>query len=103
VVHHRDELRILGLTDPDPQSRAVVDQCRRALDCGSALLAEQGRSLHEVVRVTCLVQDCDAFSGCFGLLREAFGPASPIFTLRTINAFDDDRVALEFEFTLAAR
>jgi len=103
VVQHRNEVRIMGLTGADPQSRGIVDQFRRAIDHGAGLLAQSGLSLHDVVRITCLVQDCDAFTGCFGLLREALGPASPIFTLRTVTSFDRDDVALEMELTAIHR
>ncbi|GBQ66710.1 hypothetical protein AA103196_1486 [Ameyamaea chiangmaiensis NBRC 103196] len=109
VVLHRGEVRILGLTgmtvpaDPAMPPPGIVEQCRRALVAGADMMGDRGLSLYDVIRVTCLVQDCDAFAGCFGLLRDAFGPAAPVFTLRTVAGFETAGMSLELELTARGR
>ena len=74
-----------------------TDQCRQALRNGAESLASAGMSMQDVVRVTYLMQDADAFPTCFPLLRDAFGDARPGATLRLVGGFDVPGVQIELE------
>lgn len=73
------------------------DQCRQALRNGAESLASAGLSMQDVVRVTYLLRDADAFPACFPLLRNAFGDARPGATLRLVYGFDVPDVQIELE------
>jgi len=75
----------------------LSEQCRQALRNGAESLASAGMSMQDVVRVTYLVQDADAFPACFPLLRDAFGDARPAATLRFVGGFEVAGVQIELE------
>ena len=75
----------------------LSDQCRQALRNGAESLASAGMSMQDVVRVTYLMQDVDAFPACFPMLRDAFGDARPGATLRLVGGFDAPGVQIELE------
>jgi enamine deaminase RidA (YjgF/YER057c/UK114 family) len=78
-------------------SRKLSEQCRQALRNGAESLSAAGLSMQDVVRVTYLVRDADAFPACFPLLRDAFGSARPAATLRLVSGFDVADVQIELE------
>ncbi len=75
----------------------LLDQCRQALRNGAESLASAGMSMHDVVRVTYLMQDADTFPACFPMLRDAFGDARPCATLRLVGGFDVPGMQIELE------
>ena len=75
----------------------LSDQCRQALRNGAESLASAGLSMQDVVSVTYLLQNADAFSACFPLLRNAFGDARPGATLRLVYGFDVPDMQIELE------
>lgn len=75
----------------------LSDQCRQALRNGAETLASAGLSMEDVVRVTYLIRDTDAFPACFPLLRDAFGDARPAATLRMVGGFASEDVQIELE------
>ena len=95
------ELRIRGLRDETGARRPLSEQCRRALADGAELLAGEGGSLSDVVRVVYVVRDPDSFAACYPLLRAAFEDSRPAVALRMVTAFD--RPDIEIEVELIAR
>lgn len=75
----------------------LSDQCRQALRNGAESLASAGLSMQDVVSVTYLLRNADAFSACFPLLRNAFGDARPGATLRLVYGFDMPDMQIELE------
>jgi enamine deaminase RidA (YjgF/YER057c/UK114 family) len=103
-----NEVRVRGLTGGLPERAsdqsagpvahpAMVEQCRQALGVGAQILAEAGLEMRDVTRVVYLVHDCDAFAGCFGVLRGAFGDSYPACTLRLVNGFAVRGAEIEIE------
>ena len=97
----RAEVRIRSVTGFDSGEggfpRRLNDQCRQALRNGAESLACAGLSMQDVVQVTYLMQDADAFPTCFALLRHAFGDARPGATLRLVGGFDEPDMQIELE------
>ncbi len=79
----------------------ISEQLRQALRNGEESLALAGLCMRDVVRVTYMVHDPDAFPACFPLLRDAFDDARPAATLRVIGGFD--RPGMQIELELVAR
>ena len=75
----------------------LSDQCRQALHNGAECLASAGLSMQDVVNVTYMLRNADAFSACFPLLRNAFGDARPGTTLRLVYDFDVPDMQIELE------
>ena len=98
---HGPEIRIGSLTGYDRGEgrlpRRLAEQCRHALRKGAESLATAGLSMQDVVRVTYLVQDVDAFPACFPLLRDAFGSARPAATMRLVGGFAVPGMQIELE------
>ena len=99
--NHMPEVRVRAVTGYDRgqgrMPRRLSEQCRHALRNGAESLASAGLSMQDVVRVTYLVHDADAFPACFPLLRDAFGTARPGATLRLVGGFDVPGVQIELE------
>ncbi|WP_428390272.1 Rid family hydrolase [Lichenicoccus sp.] len=90
-----------ALSGFDRGQGGIAEQCRLALRQGAESLAAAGLRMEDVVRVTYLVRDADAFPSCFGMLRDAFGDARPGATLRLVGGFD--RPDMQIEIELVAR
>ncbi len=75
----------------------LSDQCRQALRNGAESLASAGLSMQDVVSVTYLLRNADAFAACFPMLRHAFGDARPGATLRLVYGFDVPDMQIEIE------
>jgi enamine deaminase RidA (YjgF/YER057c/UK114 family) len=101
------EVRVRAVTGFDRGQnqlpRRISEQCRQALRNGAESLASAGLSMQDVVRVTYLVHDTDAFPACFPLLRDAFGDARPGATLRLVTGFDAPGVQIELELVARAQ
>lgn len=97
----RPEVHVRSVTGFDRRlgsfPRRLSEQCRQALRNGAESLAATGLSMQDVVRVTYLVRDVDAFPACFPLLRDAFGDARPAATLRLVSGFDKPEIQIEIE------
>ena len=95
------EVRVRSVTGYDRGQgrlpRRLSEQFRHALRNGAESLASAGLSMQDVVRVTYLVHDVDAFPACFPLLRDAFGTARPAATLRLVEGFDIPGMQIELE------
>ena len=83
--------------------RRLSEQCRQALANGARSLEAAGLSMQDVVRVTYLVHDADAFPACFPFLRDAFGDARPAATMRLVSGFDIPQVKIELELIARGR
>ena len=101
VRGHMPEVRVRSVNGYDRGNeqlpRRLSEQCRHALRNGAESLALAGLSMQDVVRVTYLVQDVDAFPACFPLLRDAFGTARPAATLRLVGGFEVPGMQIEIE------
>ena len=95
------EVRVRALRGFGRAQAGIAEQCRLALRQGAASLAAAGLCMEDVVRVTYLVRDADAFPSCFPLLRDAFGDARPGSTLRLVGGFE--RPDMQIEIELVAR
>lgn len=93
------ELRIRGLRDETGARRPLSEQCRRALAHGAELLAVEGGSLSDVVRVVYVVRNPDSFAACYPLLRAAFEDSRPAVVLRMVSGFDRPDIEIEVELT----
>ena len=91
------ELRIRGLRDDSAARRPMPEQCRRALAYGAELLAGEGGSLGDVVRVVYVLRDPDAFAACYPLLRTAFEDGRPAVALRLVSGFDRPDIDIELD------
>ena len=106
-VGGRQEVRVRRITGFDRSRdgfpRRLSEQCRQALANGARSLEAAGLSMQDVVRVTYLVHDADAFPACFPFLRDAFGDARPAATMRLVSGFDIPQVKIELELIARGR
>ena len=106
-VSARQEVRVRRITGFDRSRgdfpRRLSEQCRQALANGARSLEAAGLSMQDVVRVTYLVHDADAFPACFPFLRDAFGDARPAATMRLVSGFDIPQVKIELELVARGR
>ncbi len=94
-------IRATAKRGPNRAAGSISEQCRDALRRAAELLAMQGLCMEDVVHVTYIVRDPDAFPACFPLLRHAFGDARPAVTLHLVRA--SDRPGARIEIELLAR
>ncbi|MEZ6038651.1 MAG: RidA family protein [Planctomycetota bacterium] len=80
----------------------VVAQCRQTFENLAAALAEADMTLDDVVRVTYILPDPDAFPKCWPVLRERFGAARPAATMFAARLIDP-RLKIEIEVTARRR
>ena len=90
-----DWVHVAGTTG---QGDTVTDQCRDALRIIEAALTEAGAGWADVVRVTYMLPDRQAFAPCWPILAETFGDHPPVATMIECGLIDP-KFLIEIEVT----
>ena len=103
AVAHQGTLHISGLTAfaTDAQAQAADQQAKEILSQISAVAAEEGVSLTNLIKVTIFVTDLTALGELRSVLADAYGDNRPASSLVEVqNLFHPD-LKIEIEATLA--
>jgi enamine deaminase RidA (YjgF/YER057c/UK114 family) len=97
-----DWVFVSGTTGFDYGSMSIADslleQTEQCLKNIEAALREAGASLQDVVRVTYMLPDGNAFDQCWPVLRKYFGTVRPAATMISAG-LADPRMKIEIEVT----
>ncbi|WP_405014200.1 RidA family protein [Kitasatospora sp. NBC_01539] len=95
-----DRVHVSGTTGFDYAAMTisddVVEQAEQCLRTITAVLAEAGCTLADVVRVRYLLPERDDFEPCWPVLRRAFGAVRPAATMM-VCGLADPRMRIEIE------
>lgn len=98
-----DWVFVSGTTGFDYSTMSIADglleqaeQCLRNIE---SALTQAGAALKDVVRVTYILPEGEAFERCWPVLRRYFGEVRPAATMIAVAGLADPRIKIEIEVT----
>jgi len=98
-----DWVFVSGTTGFDYSTMSIADglleQAEQCLKNIESALKQAGAALKDVVRVTYILPEGEAFERCWPVLRRYFGEVRPAATMIAVAGLADPRIKIEIEVT----